>query len=78
MSFRENLREVSVIYPRFFHFFSQNWRVIQGICRSQSITGHNIHCVVVVVDTVGTNGVSQNHLLSFDDNKILKIINWIC
>ena len=27
---------------------------------------------------VGTNGVSQNHLLSFDDNKVLKIINWIC
>jgi len=27
---------------------------------------------------VGTKGVSQNHLLSFDDNKVLKIINWIC
>ena len=24
---------------------------------------------------VGINGVSQNHLLSFDDNKVLKIIN---
>jgi len=24
---------------------------------------------------VGTKGVSQNHLLSFDDNKVLKIIN---
>ena len=30
------------------------------------------------VETVGTKGVSQNHLLSFDDNKLLKIINWIC
>jgi len=30
------------------------------------------------VATVGTKGVSQNHLLSFDDNKVLKIINWIC
>ena len=29
-------------------------------------------------ETVGTKGVSQNHLLSFDDNKVLKIINWIC
>ena len=28
--------------------------------------------------TVGTKGVSQNHLLSFDNNKVLKIINWIC
>jgi len=28
-------------------------------------------------DFVGTKGVSQNHLLSFDDNKVLKIINWI-
>ena len=27
---------------------------------------------------VGTKGVYQNHLLSFDDNKVLKIINWIC
>jgi len=24
---------------------------------------------------VGTKGVSQNHLFSFDDNKVLKIIN---
>jgi len=31
-----------------------------------------------VADHVGTKGVSQNHLLSFDDNKVLKIINWIC
>jgi len=30
------------------------------------------------VVNVGTKGVSQNHLLSFDDNKVLKIINWIC
>jgi len=29
-------------------------------------------------EIVGTKGVSQNHLLSFDDNKVLKIINWIC
>jgi len=28
--------------------------------------------------SVGTKGVSQNHLVSFDDNKVLKIINWIC
>jgi len=27
---------------------------------------------------VGTKGVSQNHLLSFHDNKVLKIVNWIC
>ena len=27
---------------------------------------------------VGTKGVSQNHLLSFDNNKVLKIINWTC
>ena len=30
------------------------------------------------VPNVGTKGVSQNHLLSFDNNKELKIINWIC
>jgi len=30
------------------------------------------------ISYVGTKGVSQNHLLSFDDNKVLKIINWIC
>ena len=34
--------------------------------------------MVVETDGVGTKGVSQNHLLSFDDNKVLKIINWIC
>jgi len=28
--------------------------------------------------SVGTKGVSQNHLLCFDNNKVLKIINWIC
>jgi len=27
--------------------------------------------------TVGTKGVSQVYHLSFDDNKVLKIINWI-
>jgi len=27
---------------------------------------------------VGTKGVSQLYHLSFDDNKVLKIINWIC
>jgi len=27
---------------------------------------------------VGTKGVSQLRHLSFDDNKVLKIINWIC
>jgi len=27
---------------------------------------------------VGTKGVSQVYHLSFDDNKVLKIINWIC
>jgi len=30
------------------------------------------------VVTVGTKGVSQVYHLSFDDNKVLKIINWIC
>jgi len=30
------------------------------------------------VESVGTKGVSQHHLLSFDDNKVLKIVNWIC
>jgi len=30
------------------------------------------------LQNVGTKGVSQNHLLSFDDNKVSKIINWIC
>jgi len=30
------------------------------------------------VSTVGTKGVSQVYHLSFDDNKVLKIINWIC
>jgi len=34
--------------------------------------------VKVNVDCVGTKGVSQNHLLSFDDNKVLKMVNWIC
>jgi len=33
---------------------------------------------VVVVVSVGTKSVSQSHLLSFDNNKVLKIINWIC
>jgi len=28
-------------------------------------------------ESVGTKGVSQFYHLSFDDNKILKIINWI-
>ena len=39
-----------------------------------------VYCdpVLYHLDTVGTKGVSQNHLLSFDDNKVLKIVNWIC
>jgi len=28
-------------------------------------------------DPVGTKGVSQLYHFSFDDNKVLKIINWI-
>jgi len=35
-------------------------------------------CLAVDVEGVGTKGVSQNHLLSFDNNKVLKIINWTC
>jgi len=31
-----------------------------------------------LIQFVGTKCVSQNHLLSFDDNNVLKIINWIC
>jgi len=31
----------------------------------------------IQVPTVGTKGVSQVYHLSFDDNKVLKIINWI-
>jgi len=31
----------------------------------------------LAVASVGTKNVSQNHLLSFDNNKVLKIINWI-
>ena len=30
------------------------------------------------IQNVGTKGVSQNHLLSFDNNKVLKVINWTC
>ena len=37
-----------------------------------------LNVVVVVVMSVGTKGVSQVYHLSFDDNKVLKIINWIC
>jgi len=33
--------------------------------------------VVCVKGCVGTKGVSQVYHLSFDDNKVLKIINWI-
>ena len=29
-------------------------------------------------EIVGTKGVSQVYHLSFDDNKVLKTINWIC
>jgi len=36
------------------------------------------HDTLLRVDFVGTKGVSQYHLLSFDNNKVLKIINWIC
>jgi len=33
---------------------------------------------LVHTPNVGTKGVSQLYHLSFDDNKVLKIINWIC
>ena len=29
--------------------------------------------IITKLKTVGTKGVSQNHLLSFDDNKVLKL-----
>ena len=35
-------------------------------------------CNVVLQDHVATKGVSQYHLLSFDNNKVLKTINWTC
>jgi len=55
-------------------------RNCSGFCATASKTdkvlnfSNSPRCVV----TVGTKGVSQNHLLSFDNNKVLKIINWIC
>jgi len=33
---------------------------------------------VIEEEVVGTKGVSQNHLLSFNNNKVLIIIKWIC
>jgi len=39
---------------------------------------HDSYVQYIFVVSLGTKGVSQNHLLSFDDNKVLKIINWIC
>jgi len=43
---------------------------------------HNTDYINVLIweihQYVGTKGVSQLYHLSFDDNKVLKIINWIC
>ena len=59
------------------------WINIVGIRRDQQIDVHELfkfpfHASHGDVQRVGTKGVSQNHLLSFDDNKVLKIVNWIC
>jgi len=49
------------------------------------ITGkfqHKVKCTCILstleAHSVGTKGVSQVYHLNFDDNKVLKIINWIC
>jgi len=38
----------------------------------------SLKCNIKKGEIVGTKGVSENHLLTFDNNKVLKIINWIC
>jgi len=49
--------------------------LINYIC----ILGHQVFVLYVfLLACVGTKGVSQLYHLSFDDNKVLKIINWIC
>ena len=39
--------------------------------------GHYTGLMDSMEHCVGTNGVSQLYHLCFDDNKVLKIINWI-
>jgi len=48
------------------------------ICISVIFAGVDSAVIKLNSSFVGTKGVSQNHLLSFDNNKVLKIINWIC
>jgi len=40
---------------------------------SQILKNHSIMLFTSNANSVGTKGVSQNHLLSFDDNKVLKL-----
>ena len=56
---------------------------MRGVILSQMYLKHRLELAFlkftkVRSQCVGTKGVSQYHLLSFDDNKVLKIINWIC
>jgi len=44
----------------------------KGVFRVNNMTIQNS----IVMQFVGTKGVSQVYHLSFDDNKVLKIINW--
>jgi len=60
-----------------------NWRLISKLSKLQLVRGLpdiDYHSDALcgacqkgkIVKTVRTKGVSQNHLLSFDDNKVLK------
>jgi len=42
------------------------------------LIGRTDQPALIPIINVGTKGVSQIYHLSFDDNKVLKIINWIC
>ena len=64
---------VRVIRDLYLFLFSGSFKLMPRL--------RTVNCFLLaplLEPSVGTKGVSQNHLLSFDDNKVLKIINWIC
>jgi len=56
---------------------AKNSRLL-SIQRRSTMLRKSIRALVALMEGVGTKGVSQLYHLSFDDNKVLKIINWIC
>jgi len=61
-----------------FHYEQVFFLNLKSICATHQSSFTYFFCIFVNLYLLEQRVFSQYHLLSFDNNKVLKIINWTC